>query len=545
MEYPSNRDHGDYSSNIAMKLSKELGKNPREIAEQIITKWTDIDLVNKPELAGPGFLNFHLKTSWITEQIKKILKEKENYGKQNVGNNEVVVIDMSAPNIAKPMNVGHLRSTIIGDSIKRIYAALGFNAIGDNHLGDWGTQFGKLIYAFKTWGDKKLIEKDPIPELLKLYVRFHEEAEKNPDLEERGREEFSKLEKGDKENRELWKWFIAESMSEFNKIYAQLKVNIEETLGESFYENMLTSAIKLLLDKGIADQNEDGSIAVNFEKHGLDLPSCLIQKKDGSTLYITRDIATIQYRVEHFKATKAIYAVGNEQNLHFRQLFTIARLLGYKLDLEHVGFGLVRLKEGKLSTRKGRVIYLEDLIKEAKERVEKILKERKVDFPEEEMQQLVQTLSIGAIKYNDLSQNRLTEMMFDWDKMLSFEGNSAPYIQYTYARARNILRKAAVSNDDNLGKVTLDLNKEEESLARILVFFPDIIARAAISYKPNILAEYIYVLAQEFNDFYNNVPVLNAPDENTRNTRLALVEAVTIVIKNGLKLLGIDVPERM
>ncbi|MCK4551015.1 MAG: arginine--tRNA ligase, partial [Candidatus Aenigmarchaeota archaeon] len=433
----------------------------------------------------------------------------------------------------------HLRSTIIGDSIARIYTSFGWKVIRDNHLGDWGTQFGKLIYAYKKWGDKKKVERNPIPELLALYVKFHEKSDKDLTLNDYARNEFKKLEDGDKENTKLWNWFVDVSLKEFRKTYSELDVKFDLWLGESFYNDMNAGVIEEALKKKVA-KKDDGAIIIDFGDKKM--PPFLIQKKDGATLYSTRDLSTIKYRVQKFKPDKIIYAVGGEQSQHFMQLFKSAKMLGYakKEQLIHVGFGLVSLPEGKMSTRKGRVVYLQDVLNKSYDIAEKIIDEKNSDLKNKK--NVARAVGVGAIKFNDLSQNRIKNILFDWGRMLSFEGDTGPYLQYTHARACSILRKAKAKKAPNFEIAT---TKEEKELILHLSKYEYAVTIAAATYEPHHIATYLLSLSHKFNLFYQKCPVIAEKDARIKNSRIALVYASKQVISNGLKLLGIDAVEEM
>lgn len=562
VEWPKQKEYGDYASNIAMVLAGKLNKNPMEIAEEIKNKievnyilrqaQDDINknLFSEITIAKPGFINFKISDEYLIQNLEDVLKKKCKFGSSEIGKGEVVVIDYSAPNIAKPMHVGHLRSTIIGQSLYNIYKFLGYKVIGDNHIGDWGTQFGKLIYAYKNWGDKKKINKNPVEEMTKLYVRFHKEAEKNKDLEEFARMETKKLQDKNGENIKIWKFLARESLKDFNKIYKTLGVKFDYTLGESFYDKTLSSVVNEAVKRKIASKSE-GAIIINLDKRNL--PPFLIKKTDGAYLYTTTDLAAAKYRKEKFEAVKILHIVSNEQALHFEQLFASLELLGWckNVELKHVKFGMVLGETGKkLSTRKGETVKLEDLIKKSVELAKKVVEEKNPSLSNKEKKKISRTVGISAIKYNDLSQNRLTDIKFDWDKMLSFEGNSAPYLQYTCARINSLKRKYnalyKLDKINILDKPDFNLLKEkiEKDLTRQLLKFPEIIAGAAKENSPHLVALYIYELASLYNSFYNSMPILKS-EKQIAKARIALSKSVLIIIRNGLNLLGIDVLEKM
>ncbi len=574
IEYPASEEHGDYASNIAMHLTKILKIPPREIAQKIIDAIGANDLCGKIEIAGPGFINFFLADKELKNEIEKIIKKKDSYGSSQVGKKETMIFEYSSPNIAKPLGAHHIQTTILGQSLYNIFSKLGFKCISINHIGDWGTQFGKMICAYKKWGNREQIEKNPIEELLKLYVKFHEESEQNPALEDEARKEFKDFEEGNDENRELWKWFVEVSMKDINKTYAKLGgVHFDFMQGESFYEDKMADILADGKKKKVFVQGEEGAFVINFENP--DIPTVPIQKKDGTTLYLTRDITTLKYRIDHFHPTKIIYVVDYAQTLHFKQLFEAAKRLGwYHDEAEHVWFGRMQMKDANMSTRKGNIIMLDEVLDEAVKRAGKILEEKSPETHGKE--KIAEIVGVGAVKYNVLSQNRTTDITFEWDKILALDGNSAPYLQYSYARAKSILRKgisekslsaalttssssrlrfaaaptaggefSGVSPDDVRYSSDPAPFDHTASLARFLPKFPEYIAMAAKEYKPNIIANYLYFLGQKFNAFYNTIPVLKENDPERKKQLLILVEATAQVLKNGLNLLGVEVVEEM
>ncbi|MDD3861833.1 MAG: arginine--tRNA ligase [Candidatus Gracilibacteria bacterium] len=542
IENATSPEYGDYACNIAMHLTKILGLSPKEIAEKIIKKIPQKEF--RVEIAGPGFINFFLPENVLKDELKKILKEKDLYGKSSIGKEKTIVMDYSSPNIAKPLGVHHLLSTIIGQSIYNIFESLGFKCVAVNHIGDWGTQFGKLIYAYKKWGKKEEIDASPIPELLKLYVKFHDEAEKNPHFEDGAREEFKKFEEGDEENRALWKWFVDESMKEIEKTYNELGgVKFDFVMGESFYEDKMEDILKEGKEREIFVRGDEGSYVVNYDDPNM--APFVVQKKDGATLYSTRDFSTLKYRITRWRPARALYVVDVAQSLHFRQLFTAAkRFPWYHGEGEHVIFGRMQMKDGKMSTRKGNVVLLDEVLEEAIKRSLKLIEEKSPNLPDKEL--AAKKVGIGAVKYSILSQNRTTDITFDWDKMLALDGNSSPYLQYSYARAKSILRKAKEEiTASELKKDPENIQKKIDELVRIFPKYPEQVSAAAQEYKPNLISNYLYELAQNFNSFYNSVPVLKAYKKTDRNYRLKIVEATAGILKNGLKLLGIEVLEEM
>ncbi len=535
-------ERGHLSTNVAFSLAKERGMSPADAACEIkgyLDKNAKKEIF-KVEVAGPGFINIWLRIEVVQNEFEKIVKAKEGWGVPQKKSKKKIIIEYSQPNIAKPMHVGHLRSTIIGDALANIYDFLGYETVRWNYLGDWGTQFGKLIAAYKLWGDKEEVEKSPISGLNSLYVKFHEEAEKDPGLEEKGRSEFKKLEDGDRENRELWKWFKEESVKEFNEMYGILGIKFDTWIGESFYEKELHPLIKELLKDGIAEES-DGAIIVPLESRGF--PPGLIRKSDGATLYLTRDIANLKYRLKEYKPSRILYVVDNGQTLHFQQLFAIADILGLNsAELAHVKFGLVLSGDMKrLSTREGRQIALLDVINEAIERAKKIVGDKQPDMDDGEKDKIARIVGVGAVKYNDLSQNRQSDITFDWDKMLSLDGNSGPYLQYTYARMMSIVGKA--NGVPKLDSSALEGGAGVEIVMK-LSEFPEVVRRVAETYFPHYIANYLYELSKLANKYYEKEPVLRA-EGNLKNLRLNLVAAVAGTLKSGLGLLGIKVAERM
>lgn len=545
VSYPPEGKFGDYTTNAAMMAAKILKKPPMGIAKEIESRIMNYEsrIIQKVETAPPGFLNFYLKPKIAQKNLNAILKQKDKFGSSKTGKGKNIVVDYSQPNIAKRMHAGHLRSTIIGQAIYNIYKFQGYKIKGVNHIGDWGTHFGKLIYAYKNFADKKALKENFAKEMNRLYVDFNTQAKTDLKLDDIAREETKKFQEGDKESVKIWKYFIRESLKEFNKIYKILDIDIDYVLGESFYQPMLKKIISSALEKGIAIHSQ-GAVIIPLDKYNL--PPFMIRKTDGATLYGTTDLAAMKYRVEKWHAEKIIYVVANEQAGHFMQLFKASELMDYIKQgmVQHVKFGMVLGSDGKkFSTREGKVILLEDLLGEVISRAKKVVEEKNPKLPEAEKKKIAKAVGIGALKYNDLSQNRLTDITFNWDRMLDFRGNSAPYLQYTYARIKSILRKAKISENFRFDSGLL---KDEKELAvlRQLAFFDEIIERAGEECMPNIIADYIYKLANNFNAFYENAPVLSA-EKNLRMARLGLISGVAIVIKNGLKLLGIETLERM
>ena len=537
---------GDFSTNIAMLLAGKMGRRPHEVASDIAAQVQD-DLVEKVEVAGPGFINVWLEQKFYTEESQFLCRYIEDYVLEVVGiepGSKIMTTDTSHPNVAKPMGVHHLLSTIIGDAVIKNYRALGWKVISDNYLGDWGTQFGKLIYAIKTWGDKKDIEADPIPELLQLYVKFHDEAEKDSSLEDFGRAEFKKLEEGDKENREYLDYIVKISLEEFEKVYQRLKVKYDLMNGESFYEDKMDQLLEDGRKNGVFVDGNDGAWIVMPDDPND--PPALVRKSDGTTLYLTRDLAQMDYWEKEYHPDVMLWVVDVAQSLHFRQRFHVCKKLGLTpAKLVHAHFGRMQFADKKMSTRKGNILKLEEVLDEAEERALALAKEHAKDLSETEVKELARIMGIGSIKYNVLSQNRIQNIVFDWDRMLSFEGNSAPYLMYTATRAKSLLRKADISAKA-ASKFELEFSDAlEKGVALQLMMYPDVLSRAAEEFKPNHIANYLYSLAQDFNTMYNALPVLNAGMEKQKETRLLLTAAVLRVMEHGLGILGIEVPEKM
>ena len=536
LEKPKSSEMGDIAF-PAFSLAKVERKAPQAIASEIAEK---IDTAGFEKVVATGpYINFFLDKAAISNDIlRAVISEKADYGQQDIGHGQNVTLDMSSPNIAKPFSVGHLRSTVIADALGHIYSKLGYKAIRINHLGDWGKQFGMLIVAYKLWGDKEAIEANPIDELLKLYVRINAEADENPELDEQARQWFKKLEDGDQEALDLWQWFRDESLVEFNRIYDKLDVSFDYFHGEAFYNDKMDEGIQILEDKNLLQESKGAQI-VNLEKY--DLPPALIKKSDGATLYITRDMATAMYRHRTFNFAKNIYVVGQEQSHHFKQLKAVLKEMGFDWsdDMIHVSFGLVTKNKKKLSTRKGNIIRLEPTLDEAEARALTQIEAKNPGLENKEA--VAHAVGVGAVKFYDLKTDRDNGYDFDLEAMVSFEGETGPYVQYAYARIQSILRKAAFvpASDANYA-----LNDAESwDIIKLLQDFPSIIQRAAEKYDPSIVAKYAINLAQTFNKYYAHTRIL---DENPeRDSRLALANATGIVLKEALRLLGVDAPEKM
>ncbi|URZ15620.1 arginine--tRNA ligase [Clostridium felsineum] len=538
IEVPPKKDMGDFAL-PCFQFAKVLRKAPNAIAEDI-SKKIDKSGFEKVENLGP-YLNFFVdKADFVRETVEKVLNEKDNYGLMKVGEGKKVLIEYSSPNIAKPFHVGHLFGTVLGSSLYKIFSMAGYDCVRINHLGDWGTQFGKLISAYKKWCDEEALYKDPIKELLRIYVKFHKEAEKNPALEDEGRMYFKRLEDGEKEEVELWTKFKDLSLREFKKVYDELGVEFDSYTGESFYSDKLDKIEEELANKGLLTES-NGAKVVMLEDYNM--PPCIIKKADGASIYATRDLAAAEYRKETYNFDKSIYVVGLEQSLHFKQFLKTLELAGHEWakDCIHVGYGLVRFAEGKLSTRNGAVIFLEDLLKESVQKTREIIEEKNPELKDKE--EVSKKVGIGAVIFTYLKNGRERDIIFDWKEMLSFEGETGPYVQYSYARAKSILRKLGEAKESvDYSKLVSDV---EFDLVKQLKNFNDVILHAVDRLEPSVITRYAIEVAKAFNKFYNAYNISNTADEKLKNARLALVEATSIVIKNSLKLIGIDVVEEM
>ena len=539
IEVPPNKEMGDYAF-PCFKLAKIFRKAPNAIAEDLAGKIQPTDDINKIINLG-GYVNFFVnKESLAKKVINQVLSEKENYGKSEFGKGKTVVVEFSSPNIAKPFHIGHVRTTVIGNALSKIYQSQGYHVEKLNHLGDYGTQFGKLIVAYKLWGDKQAVEKDPIKELLKLYIRFHDEAEAKPEMEDEAREWFTKLENGDQEAKDLWQWFRDESLKEFSRVYDLLDIDFDSYVGESFYSDKMPAVIEELKEKNLLVES-DGAMIVDLEDSKL--PPALIQKRDGSTLYLTRDLASAFYRKKIYNFDKSIYVVGAQQELHFKQCFEIIKRMGYDWykDMVHVQFGMVALEEGTMSTRKGRVVFLEDVLNQAIDRTRQIIEEKNPDA--ENIYEVAKAVGVGAVVFQELSNSRIKDYTFSWDRTLSFEGETGPYVQYTHARCCAVLRKAdqPISADINYEALS---DQDAADVLSVLETFNKSIMTAMKKNEPHIVTRFVLDLAQAFNKFYHNSPIL-VEDDDLRAARLALVEATRQTIENALKILGMKAPQKM
>lgn len=538
IEIPPKSDMGDFAF-PCFQLAKVMKKAPNMIAKDIA------DVINKDgfekvESLGP-YINFFMDKVKFSESIvNEILSEKDSYGSSKIGDGKRYLVEYSSPNIAKPFHVGHLFTTAIGNALYKMLKFEGYDTVRINHLGDWGTQFGKLISAYKRWGNEEAIEKSPITELLRIYVKFHDEAEKNPSLEDEGRMYFKKLEEGDNEAVELWKRFKDLSLKEFNNIYSILGVDFDSWAGESFYNDKMDIVVKELEEKNVLTDS-NGAKVVMLDEYNM--PPCIVVKSDGASIYATRDLAAAMYRKKHYNFDKCIYVVGKDQILHFKQVFKTLELAGHTWakDCVHIPFGLVKFADRKLSTRKGNVVLLEELLKEA---VAKTLETINVKNPElKEKEMVAKKIGIGAVLFTYLKNSREKDIVFDWDEMLSFEGETGPYVQYSYARAKSILRKAeGINGDADFSKLT---SKEEFELTKVLEGFNKAILLAIDRLEPSVVTRYTIEVAKAFNKFYNAHSVLNLEDTGLKVARLKLIEATAQVIKNSLNLIGINVVDEM
>ena len=536
LEQPKSSELGDIAF-PTFSLAKTERKAPQIIAADIAEK-IDTAHFDKVVATGP-YVNFFLSKAEISGQvIKEVIKDGADYGQQNEGNNQNITIDLSSPNIAKPFSVGHLRSTVIGDALSNIFRKIGYNTIKINHLGDWGKQFGLLMVAYKKWGSQEAVEANPIDELLKLYVRINAEIENDPSLDEEGRLWFKKLEDGDPEATELWQWFRDESLTEFNRIYELLGVEFDSLNGEAFYNDKMDEGIQILEEKGLLQESKGASI-VDLED--FNLPPAMIKKSDGATLYITRDIATAIYRARTYNFVKNVYVVGQEQANHFRQLKAVLKKMGFDWsdDMIHVDFGLVTKNRQKLSTRKGNIILLEPTLLEAISRAKSQIEAKNPDLEDKEA--VARAVGVGAVKFYDLKTDRRNGYDFDLEAMVSFEGETGPYIQYAYARIQSILRKANFQPD---AEATYSLNDPESwEIIKLLQDFGRVVKRAADNYEPSLIAKYAISLAQAFNKYYAHTRILDESPE--RDSRLALSYSTAVVLKEALRLLGVEAPEKM
>ncbi|WP_279282401.1 arginine--tRNA ligase [Enterococcus gallinarum] len=536
LENPKTAEHGDVAF-PAFALAKVYRKAPQQIASELAEK-IDPASFEKIEVVGP-YLNFFMNKEVISEHVlQTVLKEKNHYGDQSIGNQQAVPIDMSSPNIAKPISMGHLRSTVIGNSIGFILEKIGYQSIRINHLGDWGTQFGKLIVAYKKWGSEEAVKKEPINELLRLYVEFHEQAESDKALEDEARAWFKKLEDGDQEATELWQWFRDESLQEFNKIYDMLEVSFDSLNGEAFYNDKMTEVVELLEEKHLLQEDQGAEIV---DLTAYDLNPALIRKSDGATLYITRDMAAALYRKRTYNFAKSLYVVGNEQSYHFKQLKAVLKEMGFDWsdDMHHIPFGLITKDGKKLSTRKGKIVLLEEVLNEAIESAKEQITEKNPGLANKD--EVAKQVGVGAVVFHDLKNDRLNNFDFTLEEVVRFEGETGPYVQYSHARAMSILEKAQF---DPANAQALALNDAESwEVIKLIQRYPETILQAADKYEPSVIAKHAIKLAQAFNKYYANVKIL--AEDAQKDARLALVYAVTVLLKEDLRLLGLHAPDKM
>lgn len=533
---------GDYQTNAALILGKQRGENPRAVAAKILAQLEVEDLCEPPAVAGAGFINFILRARAVEAKTAELLSD-ERLGVPQAESRRRVVIDFGSPNVAKPMHVGHIRSTVLGDALARIAQFLGHEVIRDNHIGDWGTQFGMVIYGWKNLLNQEALRRDPLAEIVRVYKETNELAAGDPQVREACRQELVKLQAGDKENIDIWNECVAFSLQDFERVYQLLDIHYDIQCGESFYNDRLPGVVDRLLKAGIAEVSE-GAVVVFFpEIPELADKPCIIKKRDGGFNYATTDLATIDYRVNELKADAIWYVVGAPQTLHFKQIFQIARRQGYTVDLRHIPFGSILGEDRKLmKTRSGENVPLRQLLEEACRRARKIVEEKNPGLSDTEKNDIAEKIGIGAVKYADLSQYRMTDYVFSWDKMLSLHGNTAPYLQNAYVRIRSIFRKAGESLPE-ISQFVLD-HPAELTLAKRLCQFAEVVPQVLNDFRPNILASYLFELANSFHGFYEACPVLKA-QEPARSSRLALCDLTAQVLRRGLDLLGIKVPEKM
>ncbi len=538
----NNEKFGDFQSNVSLSNSKKLKLTPRDISNKIINTKNIPSFVEKIEIAGPGFINFTIKNNSISNNLEFLIKDKY-LGVNQVGKNKNIIIDYSSPNVAKPMHIGHIRSTVIGNALDRLYRFQGYNVIADNHLGDWGTQFGLMIIGFREYVDNKALNISPIDELERIYVKSYNRSKEDNEWKQLAKKELVKLQQGDKNNLDLWNSFVKLSLDEFEKIYKRLDIKFDLFRGESFYNNLLPDIISKLEEKNLIKESE-GAKVVDLEEQGM--PVCIVEKSDGGFNYTTTDLATVVSRQKEFSPEKIIYVTDERQQLHFKQFFQVSKMLGLNDNLKHVWFGLMRLPESTFSTREGNVIKLSDLLDEAEKRALKIIKSSNRGLDEKKQLELAKAIGIGAIKYMDLSQNPQSLVTFTWDKALSLDGNSAPYLQYAYARISSVYDKYKEKyNLEKLEKININISEIiERRLAIKLLKFPDAINAAIENYKPNILCDYLYELSQLYSSYYQNLPFLKA-EQGIRESRIKICSLTAKILKKGLYLLGIRTPERI
>ena len=546
IEIPQDQSMGDYAF-PCFRLAKTMRKAPNLIAAELAEKLQGEQLFSEVSPVNAYVNMFVSREEMMKSTVSEVLEEKENFGRSDIGGNKKVIVEFSSPNIAKPFHIGHIRSTVIGNSLSKIYDALGYDVFKINHLGDYGTQFGKMICAYRRWGNREDVINSPIKTLLGYYTKFHVEVEEHPELEDEARAIFTKLEQGSKEEVELWQWFREESLKEFQRVYDMLGIEFDSYNGESFYSDKMPRFEKELSDKGLLQESK-GAQVVDLEEYKLG--TALIKKSDGSSLYITRDIAAAVYRKENYDFYKNIYVVATQQNLHFQQLFKILELMGYDWANQcvHVPFGMVRLEEGTMSTRHGRVVFLEDVLNGAIEKTREIIEEKNPNI--ENLEEITSQVGIGAVVFNELSNNRIKDYTFKWDQILNFDGETGPYVQYTHARCASLLRKAGedivakAQDPKNVDFALLSKSDSAYELTKLIYAFPGVVEQAGEKYEPSIITRHIIDIAQCFNKFYHDEHII-VDDEVEKISKIALVIATKRVIATGIGLLGMKAPERM
>ena len=539
LEIPPDKKMADYAF-PCFRLAKQLRKAPALIAKDIAAALTD-DGFEKVEAVGP-YVNMFVNKVKAVELVTAAFTAQENFGSSDEGKGKTIVLDYSSINIAKPFHIGHLRTTVIGNSIHKLYRYLGYDTVRVNHLGDYGTQFGKLVVAYRKWGNKELVESQGIQGLLDLYVRFHAEAKENPALDDEARATFTALEHGDPEIYAIWKWFVDLSLKEVSKVYELLDVQFDSYNGESFYMDKVDGVVQALKERNLLEES-DGAMIVDLS--ASDMPPCLVLKKDGSSLYHTRDLAAAMYRKNTYDFHKCIYVTAFDQGLHFAQFFKVLEMMGFEWskDLIHVPYGLVSLESGKLSTRGGNVVFLKDLLDEAIAKTKQIIMEKNPEL--ENVDEVAKQVGVGAVIFNDLFNNRIKDVTFSWNKVLNFDGETGPYVQYTFARASSILRKSGYefNAEDIKGEQLSD--EYAQDILKIIEEFPMKVKEAAERLEPYIITRSTVSLASAFNKFYHENSIMNADNEETKKARLALTKMVTVVLKQGLSLIGVQAPEKM
>ena len=537
IEIPPKPEMGDFAF-PCFRLAKSYHKAPPMIAQDLKESIGDQAFLSEIKVIG-GYLNFYVDKAQYAQQIIDKYNNATDYGCSDQGKDKTICIDYSSPNVAKNFHVGHLRTTIIGNSLYKIFSKLGYKVVRINHLGDWGTQFGKLIVAYKKWGSREAVEEKGIEELMDIYVKFHEEAEKDDSLNDEARAWFLKMEQGNEEALEIWQWFRDISLKEFMRVYNILGMEFDSFAGESFYRDKTADVIKRLTDDGLLKESQ-GAMIVPLDEY--DMPPCIVAKKDGSSIYATRDLAAILYRKATYNFDRCLYVTGLEQKLHFAQVFKVIELMGndYAKNLVHIPYGLVSLKSGKISSRKGNVIFAEDLLRESINKTTSIIEEKNPDIPDKE--EVAKQVGIGAIIFNDLYNQRIKDVIFDWNKLLNFDSETGPYVQYTYARASSVLRKIGEVPDTI--DYTLLTDEASIGLLKEIERYPQVIKDAAERYEPSVIARYSIDLAHAFNKFYHECQI-NVEDETTKYTRTNVVKIARYIIKDALSLLGIQCPEQM